>query len=153
MPKIDLSKVEIHSGSAYPAPFRERCAGRHKQRLGDAAGLTQFGVNLARIDPGAQSALRHWHEEEDEFIYVLEGELVLIDDAGETLLRAGEAAAFPRGDGNGHHLANRSGKPSLYLEVGTRSRHEHAHYPDDDLVVIRDEKGRRALHKSGEPWS
>jgi uncharacterized cupin superfamily protein len=153
MPKIELSKVEIHSGSAYPAPFRERCAGRHKQRLGDAAGLTQFGVNLARIDPGAQSALRHWHEEEDEFIYVLEGELVLIDDTGETLLRAGETAAFPRGDGNGHHLVNRSAKPSVYLEVGTRSRREHAHYPDDDLVVIRDEKGRRALHKSGEPWS
>ncbi len=152
MPKIDLAKVDTHSGSGYPAPFQARCLGRHKQRLGDAAGLTQFGVNLARIDPGAESALRHWHEGEDEFVYMLEGELFLIDDDGETLLRAGDAAAFPRGDGNGHHLANRSEKPALYLEVGTRSEREHVHYPDDDLVLIRDEKGRRALRKSGEPW-
>ena len=149
MPKIDLAKVGIHSGSGYPAPFQARCAGRHKQRLGNAGGLTQFGVNLTRIDPGSQSALRHWHEEEDEFVYLLEDELVLIDDVGETLLRAGDAAAFPRGDGNGHHLVNRSDKAALYLEVGTRSPREQAHYPDDDLVVIRDAAGGRALHKSG----
>jgi uncharacterized cupin superfamily protein len=153
MPKIDIAKVETHSGSNYPAPFRAICQGRHKQRLGDAAGLTQYGVNLTRIDPGAQSALRHWHEEEDEFIYMLEGELVLIDESGEALLRPGDAAAFPRSDGNGHHLVNRTDRPALYLEVGTRSAREHAHYPDDDLIMIRDEKGRRVLHKSGEPWS
>jgi uncharacterized cupin superfamily protein len=152
MPKIDQASVETHSGSGYPAPYRARCLGRHKQRLGDAAGLTQFGVNLTRIDPGSQSALRHWHEEEDEFVYVIEGELVLIDDHGETPLRAGDAAAFPRGDGNGHHLVNRSAKRALYLEVGTRAMREHVHYPDDDLVVIRDERGGRGLHKSGEPW-
>jgi uncharacterized cupin superfamily protein len=153
MPKIDRTKVETHSGSGYPAPFRARCEGRHKQRLGDAAGLTQFGVNLARIEPGAQSALRHWHEEEDEFVYILEGELVLIDEAGETLLRPGDAAAFPRGDGNGHHLVNRTDRPALYLEVGARTATEHVHYPDDDFVVIRDHQGERDLHKSGEPWS
>jgi uncharacterized cupin superfamily protein len=152
MPKIDIAKIETHSGSGYPAPFRAVCEGRHKQRLGNAAGLTQFGVNLARIDPGAQSALRHWHEEEDEFIYIVEGELVLIDEAGETVLRPGDAAGFPRGDGNGHHLVNRTDRPAIYLEVGTRSDREHVHYPDDDLILIRDEKGRRALHKSGEPW-
>jgi uncharacterized cupin superfamily protein len=152
MPKIDVAKVEVHSGSGYPAPFQARCRGRHKQRLGDAAGLTQFGVNLARIDPGAESALRHWHEEEDELVYMLEGELVLIDDSGETVLRAGDAAAFPKGDGNGHHLVNRTDKPALYLEVGTRLPREHVHYPDDDLVLVRDDEGRRALHKSGEPW-
>jgi uncharacterized cupin superfamily protein len=152
MPKIDVAKLEVHSGSGYPAPFQARCHGRHKQRLGDAAGLTQFGVNLARIDPGAESALRHWHEEEDELVYMLEGELVLIDDSGETVLRPGDAAAFAKGDGNGHHLVNRTDKPALYLEVGTRLPREHVHYPDDDLVLIRDDEGRRALHKSGEPW-
>jgi uncharacterized cupin superfamily protein len=151
MPKIDIAKVETHSGWRYPSPLRPSCEGRHWQRIGNSAGLTQFGVNLARIDPGANSALRHWHEEEDEFIYVLEGELVLIDESGETVLRPGDAAGFPRGDGNGHHLANRTDRPALYLEVGTRSRREHIHYPDDDLILIRDEKGQRALHKSGEP--
>jgi uncharacterized cupin superfamily protein len=152
MPKIDIAAVPTRSGAGYPAPFRERCAGRHKQRLGDVVGLSQFGVNLTRIDPGSQSALRHWHEEEDEFVYVLEGELVLIDDHGETLLRAGDAAAFPRGDRNGHHLVNRTTRPALYLEAGTRATRERVEYPDDDLVLIRDEAGGRALHKSGEPW-
>jgi uncharacterized cupin superfamily protein len=153
MPKIDIAKAPSRSGSNYPAPFRAPHEGRHRQRLGDAAGLTQFGVNLTRIDAGAQSALRHWHEEEDEFIYMLDGELLLIDDNGETLLRAGDAAGFKAGDGNGHHLVNRSGKPATYLEIGTRAAHEHAHYPDDDLVVIRDAKGSHALHKNGEPWA
>jgi uncharacterized cupin superfamily protein len=152
MPKIDIAKVASHSGSSYPAPFKAAHEGRHKQRLGDAAGLTQFGVNLTRIDAGAQSALRHWHQQEDEFIYMLEGELVLIDDHGETLLRAGDAAGFKAGDGNGHHLINRSGKRALYLEVGTRSVHEHVTYPDDDLVLVRDEKGPRVLKKSGGSW-
>jgi uncharacterized cupin superfamily protein len=153
MPKIDIAKVQTHSGSTYPAPFRGPHQGRHRQRLGDAVGLSQFGVNRTRIDAGAQSALRHWHEEEDEFIYMLEGELVLIDDQGETVLRAGDAAGFKAGDGNGHHLVNRSGKPACYLEIGTRAAHEHVHYPDDDLVAIRDAKGSRALHKNGEPWT
>jgi uncharacterized cupin superfamily protein len=96
--------------------------------------------------------LRHWHEHEDEFVYMLEGELVLIDDGGETVLHPGDAAAFPRGDGNGHHLVNRTDKPALYLEVGTRSADEHVHYPDDDLVIKRGPKGRQVLRKSGEPY-
>jgi len=152
MPKIDWAKVKTRLGSGYPEQFRPICAGREKNPLGDAAGLTQFGVNLTRLKPGAASALRHWHEQEDEFIFVIEGELVLIEDEGETLMKPGDAAGFKAGVANGHHLVNKSGRDAVYLEIGTRSPHEHAHYPDDDLVVMRDAKGARALKKSGESY-
>jgi len=153
MPKIDLDALSWKGGSAYPEPFRQVVAGRERKRLGDAAGLTQFGVNLVRLKPGAASAVRHWHEEEDEFVLVLDGELVLIEDDGETPLRPGDAAGFKSGVANGHHLVNRSGTDALYLEVGTRAAAERAHYPDDDLYAEKTEAGFQFLHKDKTPYA
>ena len=113
---------------------------------------TQFGVNLTRLKPGAASALRHWHEPEDEFIYVLEGELVLFENDGETVLRPGDARASRPASPNGHLLVNRSQRDAVYLEIGTRAATERAHYPDVDCVMERDERGMRFLHRSGEPY-
>jgi len=152
MPKVDIAKVPVKSGSFYPAPFQAEHMARHKQALGDAVGLTQFGVNITRIGPGAASSLRHYHEQEDEFIYMLEGELVLIENDGEVVLKPGDAAGFKAGSGNAHRLVNRSDKDAVYFEVGTRSPHDRVHYPDVDLRLERDTNGRRYLHKSGEPW-
>jgi uncharacterized cupin superfamily protein len=152
MPKVDIAKVPVKSGSFYPAPFQAEHKGRHKQALGDVVGLTQFGVNISRIEPGQSSALRHWHEQEDEFIYMLEGELLLIENDGATVLRFGDAAGFKAGNGIAHKLENRSNHDAVYLEVGTRAQSEHVHYPDVDLVMERDQKGRRYLHKNGEPY-
>lgn len=152
MPKVDIAKVPVKSGSFYPAPFKAEHEGRHKQALGDAVGLTQFGVNIARIEPGQSSALRHWHEQEDEFIYMLEGELVLIENGGEVVLRPGDAAGFKAGSGNAHKLANRSTGDAVYFEVGTRAKSERVHYPDADLVMERDGDGRRYTHKNGESY-
>ncbi len=115
MPKIDISALPLRTGTGYPEPLRDMVKGRERKALGDAAGLTQFGVNYTRLKPGAASAHRHWHETEDELVYVLEGELVLVEDDGETTLRAGDAAAFKAGVDNGHHLVNRSGRDALLL--------------------------------------
>jgi uncharacterized cupin superfamily protein len=153
MPKVDIAKVPVKSGSFYPAPFRPDHEGRHKKALGDMVGLTQFGVNISLIEPGASSALRHWHEQEDEFIYMLEGELVLIENDGETVLKPGDAAGFKAGSGNAHKLENRTQHDAVYFEVGTRAKSERVHYPDVDLVMERDEKGRRYTRKNGEPYS
>jgi uncharacterized cupin superfamily protein len=149
---VDIAKVPVKSGSFYPAEFQAGCRGRHKQPLGNAVGLTQFGVNISRIEPGQASALRHWHEQEDEFIFMLEGELVLVEDDGETVLKPGNAAGFKAGSGNGHQLINRSMRDAIYLEVGSRAKSECVHYPDVDLEMVRDENGRRCLHKNGEPY-
>ena len=152
MPKIDIESLPVDSRSTYPEPFNHVVAGRVRKRLGNAAGLDQFGVNLTTLKPGAASALRHWHEKEDELVYVLAGELTLIEDGGETLLQAGEAAGFKANVSNGHHLVNKSNRDAVYLEIGTRSKHERAEYPDVDLVVIRDETGAHYLHKDGKPY-
>ncbi len=152
MPKVDIAKVPVKSGTFYPAEFQAECTGRHKQAIGDAAGLTQFGVNITRISPGAATALRHWHEQEDEFIYMLEGELVLAENDGEVTLKPGDAAGFKAGSGNGHRLINRTDRDAVYFEVGTRAKTETVHYPDVDLVLVRDERGRRYLHRNGEPY-
>jgi uncharacterized cupin superfamily protein len=153
MPKIDLATLETRVGSPnYPAPFKPVCAGRHKTALGNEVGLTQFGVNLTRLEPGAASALRHWHEQEDEFVYVLEGEITLIENGGETVLKAGDCAGFKANVANGHCLVNKSTRDVLYLEIGTRAPSERAHYPDDDLKFERDGKTLRILHKSGVPY-
>jgi uncharacterized cupin superfamily protein len=153
MPKIDTGKLQARIGSPnYPAPFQPVCAGREKTALGNAAGLTQFGVNLTRLRPGAASALRHWHEEEDEFVYILEGECTLVEDDGETILKPGDCAGFKAGVANGHHLVNRTNRDMVYLEIGSRAPKERAHYPDDDLKFERDGKTLRILHKSGEPY-
>lgn len=152
MPKIDIDKLDWRGGSGYPGELAKVVAGRMRKRLGNAAGLSQFGVNLTRLAPGAASALRHWHEQEDEFIYVLEGELTLIEDDGETLLRPGHAAGFKAGIANGHHLVNRSDQDALYLEVGTRASTERAHYPDNDLAYEKTADGASFTHKDGSPF-
>ena len=123
-----------------------------RRALGDAAGLTQFGVNLLHLPPGAWSSQRHWHTHEDEFVWVVEGEVVLVTDAGEEVLRAGDCAGFKANVPNGHHLINRTGRDALILEVGTRSGRERAHYPDVDLLYEVDGKNIRILHKDGTPY-
>ncbi|MBZ9983650.1 MULTISPECIES: cupin domain-containing protein [unclassified Mesorhizobium] len=150
MPKLDLASLPIRKGSGYPAPFDGPCAGRTRRRLGDAGGLTDFGVNLMTLPPGGWSSQRHWHSHEDEFVYVLEGELTLVEDGGETLLSAGDCATFAKNSGNGHHLINRSSTPALYLEVGSRN-------PDDvitcsDIDMMSPSSDGRFLHKDGTPY-
>jgi len=152
MPKIDIPALPLRTGTGYPEPLRDMVKGRERRALGDAGGLTQFGVNLTRLRPGAASAHRHWHEQEDELVYILEGELVLIEDEGETVLGPGDAAAFKAGVANGHHLVNRSGRDAILLEIGTRSATERAHYPDVDLAYVEDERGVVYSRKSGEPY-
>lgn len=150
MPKIDLDAVPKRQGSGYPAPFDRDCADRIRQRLGDAGGLTQFGVNLMRLPPGNWSSQRHWHTDEDEFVYVLDGELTLVEDAGETLLRAGDCAAFPKNTGNGHHMINRSAGVAVYLEIGTRSPADVITCSDIDMMSASADGLFR--HKNGEPY-
>jgi uncharacterized cupin superfamily protein len=149
MPKIDIAAVPVQQIASYPAKFAAVIAGREKQRLGDAVGLTQFGVNITRIRPGSASALLHWHEQEDEFVYVLEGELVLREDGGECLLRPGDAAGFKAGSGIGHCLVNRGPGDAVYLEIGTRAASERVHYSDVDMIMERDSSGRRYRNRSG----
>ncbi|HEX2255124.1 MAG TPA: cupin domain-containing protein [Afifellaceae bacterium] len=152
MPKIDIEALPVESGSIYPAEFQHVVRGRSRKRLGNAAGLTQFGVNLTRLEPGASSALRHWHESEDELVYLLEGEVVLVEDEGETVLRPGDAAGFKAGVANGHHLVNRSDRPAVYLEIGTRAEEDLAHYSDVDMRVERRQGGARFTRRNGEPY-
>ena len=152
LPALDPSTVPEVRRSVYPEPFRSRMGDRTKRRLADAAGLTQFGVNLVTLGPGGQSALRHWHTQEDEFVYVLEGEVVLITDAGEQTLTAGMCAGYPAGRRDAHHFVNRGTKPARYLEVGSRIDADVAHYPDDDLKWIVDGERFRAAHKDGTPY-
>ena len=153
MPKIDIANLPVETGTNYPAEFQHVVAGRERKRLGNAVGLDQFGVNLTRIKPGTPSALRHWHAIEDELVYILEGEVVLVEDGGETVLRPGDAAGFKAGSGNGHHLVNRSNRDAVYLEIGTRAVKDRVVYPDVDLVNEKDERGTRFFHKSGEPYA
>ena len=134
MPKIDLDTVEAKTGSTYPEPYASQMGGRAFQALGDAAGLTQFGVNLVTMPPGAISSQRHWHTGEDEFVWVTSGELVLVQDGGETVLRAGDAAGFKAGDPDGHHLQNRSGAKASFLAIGTRGGDDTCSYSDVDLI-------------------
>jgi uncharacterized cupin superfamily protein len=150
MPKLDLMSIPQRKGSSYPAPFDEKPANRVRQRLGDAGGLTQFGVNLLQLPPGAWSSQRHWHSAEDEFVYVISGEVVLITDRGEEVLRAGDCVAFPRNVPDGHHLINKSDSVVVCLEVGTRMEHDFTDYPDIDMVF--DPKVDCYTHKDGTPY-
>jgi uncharacterized cupin superfamily protein len=149
MPRIDIAKIPAQAIASYPKEFATVISGREKQKIGDAVGLTQFGVNITRIKAGSASALRHCHEQEDEFIYVLEGELVLQENDGETVLKPGDCAGFRAGSGIAHCLINRSDRDALYLEVGTRAKSERVTYPDVDFYMERDETGRRWYRKSG----
>jgi uncharacterized cupin superfamily protein len=151
MPKIDIETVPAQQIASYPMKFAAVIAGREKQKLGDAVGLTQFGVNITRVKPGSASALRHWHEQEDEFIYMLEGELILAENDGETVLKPGDAAGFKCGSGIGHCLINRGSRDAIYLEIGTRAESERVHYCDVDMIMERDGTGRRYLSRSGAP--
>ena len=152
MPRIDIASVKTEVSTGYPEPYRAAVAGRVRQRLGNVVGLDQFGVNLTRLKPGAQSSQRHWHAAEDELVFLLEGTLVLCEDEGETILRAGDAAGFKAGVRNGHCLVNRSTQDAVYLEIGTRASREQAEYPDIDLRFRKDENGVSYMHKSGEPY-
>jgi uncharacterized cupin superfamily protein len=152
-PVIHPQSVPARRTTSYPEPFRPVVAGREKRALGDAAGLRNFGINLTRLDPGGASALRHWHEKQDEFVYVLEGELVLLTDDGEWELKAGMAAGFPAGKALGHQLVNRGDEPALYLEIGDRAPGDRVHYSADDLEAALDPDGRwRFTHKDGRPY-
>lgn len=151
MPALDPATVEEKRGSGYPEPYKSRMGDRVKRRLGDACGLTRFGVNLVTLGPGGQSALRHWHTREDEFVYVLEGEVVLVTDGAEQVLRAGDCAGYPAGSTDAHHFINRSGAPARYLEIGNRDVADTAFYPDDDLMFAPD--GNGYLHKDGRPYT
>jgi uncharacterized cupin superfamily protein len=150
MPKIDLEAVRKIKGTPYPPQFNAPCAERIRQRLGNAGGLTDFGINLMHLPPGNWSSQRHAHSHEDECVYILEGELVLIEDEGETTLRAGDFAAFPKGTGNGHHMINRSGAAAVYLEIGSR-------HPDDlitcsDIDMMSANTDGKFRHKNGTPY-
>lgn len=151
MPRIDIADVPEIQGTGYPPPYDAPCAERVRQRLGDAGGLADFGVNLMRLPPGNWSSQRHWHSAEDEFVYVLEGELTLIEDGGETVLRAGDCAAFPKNSGNGHHMINRSNATAVYLEVGSRSPVDVITCADIDMMSPSSDG--RFLHKDGKPYS
>ena len=151
-PALDPKTVDTVERQPYPPPFDTALAGKTRRVLGDALGLTKFGVNLTELQPGAQSSLRHWHGEEDEFVYVVAGEVVLITDGGEQVLGPGCVAGFPAGSGDGHHLVNRGQTPARFIEVGNRSAAEEVHYSDDDLILARDEGGRSFRHRNGEPY-
>ena len=151
MPVLDLAATPLRSGCNYPDPFDKPCLGSTWHKLGLAGGLTAFGVNLSRIPPGVWSSQRHWHTHEDEFIWIVEGELVLVTDAGEQTLRAGDCAAFKAGDTDGHHLINRSNRDAVVLEVGNADPdHDRCTYSDIDMIAEPGEEAYR--HRDGRPY-
>ena len=150
--RIDITALTPVVGTLYPPPFDVPCRGRERTKLGDAAGLTQFGVILCRLPPGAWSSQRHWHTGEDEFVYVLSGEVVLVTDSGEEVLRAGDAAGFPANDANGHCFQNRSDREAQILEVGTRVTGDMGYYPDIDMVAPAEGKPAAYTHRDGTPY-
>jgi uncharacterized cupin superfamily protein len=153
LPALDPANVPARTGSIYPTEeLRSLTLGRSKQALGDALGLQTFGVNLVRLEPEAMSAVRHWHTRQDEFIYVLEGELTLVTENGEQALGAGMCAGFPAGKPDGHHLINRSDRVAVYLEVGDRLPGDAAHYPDEDLCAATARGSYVFSHKDGTPY-
>ena len=153
MPKLDLSKVPIKTGSIYPEPYASMMKGRSSLRLGEAAGLTQFGANLVILDPGAVSSLRHWHLNEDEFVIVTEGTCILVQDEGETVMEVGDCAAFPAGSPNGHTFHNCTDKVAKFLVVGFKAPKEVATYSDVDLKVEIGGGKARFTYKDGTDWT
>jgi uncharacterized cupin superfamily protein len=148
MPRIDLDAIPQTNRTGYPPPFNEAVAGRWQRRLSPATGLTEFGVSHVVLKPGAWSSQRHWHEGEDEFLVMIEGEAVLVDDDGDHLLRPGDCAAFPKGERNGHHLQNRSDKDCAFIVVGA-GRSEGGHYSDIDMRFTAE---GAYVHKDGTPY-
>jgi len=145
MPKIDIDKIPIDTSTGYPPPFNKAVEGRSRKRLARAAGLTQFGVNVCTLKAGAASSQRHWHESEDELVYVLEGEVVLREDGADIVLKPGDAAAWKAGVANGHCLINRSDRDAVFIEVGTRASSERAHYSDIERRTLHEEKWQAFL--------
>ena len=154
MPKINPQLAPSGSGSRYPSPFNVPCRERSWQRLGEAAGLTLLGVNLVRLAPGAWSSQRHWHSHEDEYVFVVSGELVLVTDAGAEVLQAGDSAGFPAGERNGHCLQNRSNGEASFIVVSNRSDDDHGEYSDIDMVfgAGKYSGGGGYFHKDGTPY-
>jgi uncharacterized cupin superfamily protein len=150
--KLDPKSIAPRTATVYPPVFAGAVRGREKRALGDFFGLTQYGVNLTTLAPGAWSSHRHWHEKEDEFIFVVEGEITLIDDAGEHLLKPGMCAGFKAGVANGHHLANKTKTPVTYLEIGSRAALERAHYPDVDMLFEKDGAKTTVTRRNGAPF-
>ena len=148
---ILASDVQARTGTIYPPPYAAAIAGRAKRALGDIFGLGQFGVNLTELAPGAASSERHWHEREDEFIFVISGEVTLIDDDGEHLLTSGMCAGFRAGAANGHKLVNRSTTAAIILEVGARSEGDRVHYPEADMAAVKENGKYRLTRKDGTP--
>jgi len=148
MKKIDIEAAESRTGSRYPAPFHETGMDKVRRRLGHAAGLTQFGVNLLTLRPGVWSSQRHWHTRDEEFVFVVSGEITLVTDVGEEVLKAGECAGFKAGDPDGHHLVNRSDRDAVVLEVGTDHAEDICTYPDIDMIATP----AGYVHKDGTPY-
>jgi uncharacterized cupin superfamily protein len=148
MPKIDIAAVPVRTGSNYPAPHDQPCQGRSRQALADAVGINQFGVNLMRLPPGMWTSQRHWHTHEDEFVWILGGEVVLVEDS-EALLRPGDVACWPAGLAVGHCLHNRSAAEARYMVVGSRRVQDVINYPDNDLVTHKDGAARAYFHRDG----
>jgi len=151
--RIDATNIASVIGTLYPPPFDQPCRSRERKKLGDAAGLTQFGVNLLRLPPGAWSSQRHWHTSSDEFVYVIAGDVVLVTDEGEEVLRTGDAAGFKAGDTNGHCLRNNSNSEVYVLEVGTRVTDDSAHYSDIDMLAPAGGKPAIYTHHDGTPYA
>jgi uncharacterized cupin superfamily protein len=142
---INPEEVPIQNSTDYPDEFKSIVAGRFRQRFGNFAGLKNFGVNLVKLTPGSASALKHWHSHQDEFIYIVEGELTLITDVGEEVLTPGMAAGFPANEANGHRLVNRSQRDAVYLEVGDRTLNDTVNYPDEDLIAKPGDDGKSVV--------
>ncbi|MDH4259048.1 MAG: cupin domain-containing protein [Gammaproteobacteria bacterium] len=149
---VNPLELKASTRSGYPEPFRSRVVPREKRALGDAAGLTRIGVNYTVLKPGLQSSMRHWHTHEDELVYVLSGEVVLVTDAGEQPLKAGQYAGFPAGHADGHHLINRSSEPAVYLEISNRDAEDAGHYPDIDLRWNAPDARGKYSHKDGRSY-
>jgi uncharacterized cupin superfamily protein len=150
--RIDAAALAPVVGTLYPPPFDLPCRARARSRLGDAAGLTQFGVNLLTLPPGAWSSQRHWHSAGDEFVYVLCGEVVLVTDDGEEILHAGDAAGFPANDPNGHCLQNRSAAEARVIEIGTRVVGDVGYYSDIDMLAPAGGEPAVYTRRDGTPY-
>ena len=153
MPKLDPDAAPVKTGSIYPEPYAGQMLGRSSQRLGDLAGLTQFGVNIVTLQPGAVASLRHWHLREDEFALVLEGDLILIEDDGDTPMRPGDCAAWKAGVANGHRFVNRSARPARFLVVGAKGTDEVATYSDVDMKIHFAGGAPRFTYHDGSDWT
>lgn len=149
--RIDPAQLPEIVGTLYPPPFDKPCRARGRKKLGDAAGLTQYGVNLLRLPPGVWSGQRHWHMEQDEFVYVVSGEVILVTNGGEEILKTGDCAGFKAGDRDGHQLQNRSKTDALVLEIGTRPKSDRGEYSDIDMA-FDSQSGAVYLHKDGTPY-